>query len=165
MRKLINLCIIFTASLLLLFQAELFAGVYKWTDENGQVHYGENPGGSDAEKVTIRHNETTKPRAVNTAEDKAENKNTGQTAEGAQDGSQNSTETPEEIQPEIFVEEKIPAKEKRALCQQAKSDIASISSRGRMREINAKGEYIYLTEEQRQQRLSAAKKRKKKYCK
>ena len=58
----------------------------------------------------------------------------------------------------------VPKKEKRKLCNEAKSDIASINSRGRMREISKDGEYAYLTEEQKQQRLSAAKKKQREYC-
>ena len=50
---------IITACLCLLIQTPSFAGVYKWVDENGQVHYGEQPVGADAEKVKIRQNETT----------------------------------------------------------------------------------------------------------
>ncbi len=150
MQKLKPLCFITTASLVfiaqtLLYQAPLLAGIYKWTDENGQVHYGAQPGNSGAEKVTIRTNETTKPRTINTAEE---------------DGAQ----PPEKIQSEILVEEKMPAKDKRRLCQQAKDDIFAINSRGRIREINDQGEYSYMSEKQRQKRLSTAKKRKKKYC-
>ncbi len=152
MNKRLRTASMLTALLLMLYQVSLFAGIYKWTDENGQVHYGQNPGAMNAEKMTIRSNETTKPRVIKTPENQLEN------------GAQNSTDAPEEIQPETFVEKKIPEKERRHLCQQAKGDIASINSRGRMREINAKGEYRYLTEEQKQQRLNAAKKRKKKYC-
>ena len=55
-------------------------------------------------------------------------------------------------------------KEKRKLCNEAKSDLAAINSRGRMREINEKGEYVYLTEQQRQQRISAAKKKQREFC-
>jgi len=150
--------LLLTASGLLAFQAPLYAGVYKWTDEDGQVHYGERPESSNAEKVIIRSNETTKTGIAERAEK--------QPGEDSQDDDKTEADAnaPPEIQPEVFVEEKIPAKEKRKLCQQAKQDITAISNRGRMREVNAKGEYVFLTEDQRQQRLSAANKRKKEYC-
>ena len=140
---------IITACLCMLIQTPSFAGVYKWVDENGQVHYGEQPVGADAEKVKIRHNETTKPRAMKKTQD-----GTGK------DGDKEKTA---EVEPEMK-EVPVPIKEKRKLCNEAKSDIASINSRGRMREINSKGEYMYLTEEQKQQRLSAAKKKQSEYC-
>jgi len=134
---------IFLAAFCLFIQPPLYAGVYKWVDENGQVHYGEHPGNTGAEKVTIRQNETTKPRPINKTEEDA-----GEQAEEAGE----------------WVEVPPSAKEKRKLCNEAKTDLAAINSRGRMREINEKGEYVYLTEQQRQQRISAAQKKQREYC-
>ncbi len=142
---------IITTFLCLLFQASSYAEIYKWTDENGQVHYGEHPGNTGAEKVSIRQNETTKPRPINKAEEdtaESDKKNSGQQAEASGE----------------LVEVPPSKKEKRKLCNQAKSDIAAINNRGRMREINKKGEYVYLTEQQRQQRLSAARKKQGEFC-
>ena len=128
----------------LMYQAPSYSGVYKWKDKNGQSHYSDQPNGENAEQISILNNTTTKPRIVK----KDENKNT--------------KEAPAEaVKPK---EEKIPTAEKRKLCNEAKSDVASILNRGRLREINAKGEYIYLSEKQRQQRISTAKKKQKKYC-
>jgi hypothetical protein len=145
--------IILTSSFCFFIPSAAHAGVYKWVDEDGQVHYGEQPGNSNAEKVTIRTNETTTPRTINKAEEEeAENK----------DG-----EKKDKTDAEKYGELKeVPPseKEKRKLCNEAKHDLALITSRGRMREINEKGEYIRITEEQRQQRISANKKKKKKYC-
>ncbi len=142
---------VFLASFCLFVQSPLYAEVYKWVDENGQVHYGEQPGNNGAEKITIRQNETTKPRPINKAEEDA-----------AESGKKNTDQQAEE-----FGEwEEVPPsqKEKRKLCNEAKSDLAAINSRGRMREINEKGEYIYLTEQQRQQRISAAQKKQREFC-
>ena len=136
---------IITACLCLLIQIPAQAGVYKWVDENGQVQYGDQPVNADAEKITIRQNETTTPRPIKKADD---GKNKEETAEK---------------EPEM-VEVPVPKKEKRKLCNEATGDLAAINGRGRMREINAKGEYNYLTEEQRQQRIAAAKKKQAEYC-
>ena len=126
------------------------AKVYKWVDENGQVHYGEKPGNSQAEQVQIRTNETTAPRAIDKSKvDYYEGKD------------KDKQETEATAPPE---EPKISKKEKHKLCNEAKSDLAAIMSRGRMREVDEKGEYIYLTEEQRQERISAAKKKQKEFC-
>ena len=143
--------------LCLFIYSSSFAGVYKWTDENGQVHYGERPMNADAEKIKIRQNETTKPRIATKAEDE-DGKNSDSKNPDGKDDKKTAEKAPEPVEPTIS------KKEKRKLCAQAKSDIASISSRGRMREINKKGEYNYLSEKQRQQRLSAAKKKLREYC-
>jgi len=147
-RKTINSFII-PLALSLVMPGTSHAGVYKWVDENGQVHYGDEPGQSEAQQVTIRQNETTKPRQINKADVEISDKPADKSTEKA------SAEPEEPV---------IPKKEKQRLCNQAKSDYATISSRGRMREINKKGEYVYLTEEQRQQRLAAAKKKQREYC-
>ena len=145
---------IFTLFLILVFQQAAFAGVYKWVDEEGQVHYGERPGNTEAEQIKIRHDETTKPRAIKGDEESAE----GEGKDGEKTKEQ-VAETPAE--PE---EEKISKKEKRRLCNEAKTDVAAISSRGRVREKNAKGEYRYLTDEAKQKRLAAARKKQSEYC-
>ena len=130
--------------------APVNAQVYKWVDENGQVHYGEKPGNSQAEQVQIRTNETTSPRAID--------KSKVDYYEGKQKDKQQAEATAPPEEP------KMSNKEKRKLCDEAKSDLARIMSRGRMREIDEKGEYTYLTEEQRQQRIDAARKKQKEFC-
>lgn len=152
MKNKIIISSIIAVSLYVLIQTTANAGVYKWVDENGRVHYGEQPGNTGAERVTIRKNETTAPRTVKSNEDS-----------GQAEGKEQKTDpaTAEAKKPE---EPKIPKKEKRRMCKEATNDIASIISRGRMREINKKGEYTYLSEKQRQKRLSAAKKKQREYC-
>ena len=140
-RKLITITL--TVMACLAYQTPLYSSVYKWADDSGQIHYSDQPNKPNTEKFSIRKNTTTQPRAIN------------------KDGTEDEEVAPVAAKPE---EPKIPATEKRRLCKQAKSDISAISNRGRMREVNAKGEYIYLTEKQRQQRISTAKKKQSKYC-
>ncbi len=142
---------IFAVLLCLFLQTPSFAGVYKWVDQDGQVHYGDQPNKPGAKEFTVLKNTTTKPRPIKKTEKDGKNpedKNKEKTAE-------------KPAEPE---KPKISKKEKKRLCNEAKNDITSISSRGRMREINAKGEYSYLSEKQRQQRLAAAKKKQREFC-
>jgi dsRNA-specific ribonuclease len=131
-----------------LISAPGLAQVYKWVDESGQVHYADRPETTQAEQVKIRQNETTTPRA----KDKEK-------IDYLKDKNKAKSEQAEELK-----EQKMSNKEKRKLCNEAKSDLQAIMSRGRVREINEKGEYTYLTEEQRQQRISAARKKQKEFC-
>jgi Domain of unknown function (DUF4124) len=140
---------IITASFLMLSLSPSHAGIYKWVDEDGQVHYGEQPGNTGAEKVPIRTNETTAPRTMNKDE---------------VDIVKSDQEARDKKRKEAEEQRKV-SRENRKLCNEAKSDLQAISSRGRMREINDKGEYSYLSDEQRQQRISAARKKQQKYCK
>lgn len=43
---------------LLLFSIPAFAQVYKWTDENGNVHFGNQPPPGEREEVHIRESKT-----------------------------------------------------------------------------------------------------------
>ena len=142
---------ILLASSSFIIQSPLYAGVYKWVDTDGQIHYSDQPQSKDATRVTIRENETTKPRAINKAEEDL--------AESDKENADQQAEVPGEL-----VEVEPSKKEKRKLCNEAKSDLEAINGRGRMREINEKGEYNYLTEKQRQQRISTAQKKKQKFC-
>ncbi len=137
------------ASLCIILQSSLHAGVYKWVDDNGQVHYGEHPGNTGAEKVTIRQNETTKPRTNKNTED---------------DGAKSDKKDKEQQAEAPLVEVEPTKKEKRKYCNEAKQDLAAINSRGRVREINEKGEYTYLTEPERQKRISDAQKKQREFC-
>jgi len=139
---------------LLSFQTPLYSGVYKWVDDNGQIHYSDQPNEPDAEKFTLRSNTTTKPRSPSTG-------NKGTDDQGADKTTEDETKKPDE--PEM-VEIEPSTKEKRQLCNEAKDDLSSILSRGRLREIDEKGEYTYLSDEQRQQRISAAKKKQREFC-
>jgi len=137
------------AIFLLSFQQPLYSGVYKWIDENGQIHYSDQPDNPDAEKFTLRKNTTTEARPANSDDQDAE------------DAAEEESTKPAEPK---MVEVEPSKKEKRKLCNEAKRDIEAILSRGRMREVNKKGEYIYIPEEQRQKRLSAARKKQREYC-
>ena len=133
-------------------QTSTYADIYKWTDSDGQIHYSDRPQANDAEKVTIHKNTTTTPRQL-----KANNES------DASNESEETTESKPDNKPKM-VEVEPSRKDKNRLCDEARRDIASINSRGRMREINSNGEYVYLSEQQRQQRLSAAKKKQREFC-
>ncbi|MEN8712372.1 MAG: DUF4124 domain-containing protein [Arenicellales bacterium] len=140
---------VITAAFILLIHSLSHAEVYKWVDKDGQVHYGEQPGNTGAEIVPIRTNETTTPRTMNKDE---------------VDIVKSDLEAKDKKKKEAEEQKKI-NRDKRKWCNEARSDLQAISSRGRMREINEKGEYIVMTEEQRQQRIAAAKKKEREFCK
>ncbi len=123
------------------------AAIYRWVDKHGQVHYSAapDPGNPTTKRVRIRQHTTTKLRIAKEAP--------GTKADAARKKLDIHRQT-----------DKMPANEKRRLCQQARSDITSITSHGRMRGINAKGEYRYLSEKQRQQRLATARRKRQKFC-
>ncbi len=152
------LTILQTILVLICYQSQAFAGVYKWVDDSGQIHYTDQKNKPGAEKLSIRKSSTTKPEHA--ASNKAH-----ETADRAVNDETDSKEKLEsqEKRP-TMVEIELSKSEKKRYCKEAKNAINSISNRGRMREIDAQGEYIYLTEKQRQKRLSAAKKKQREFC-
>lgn len=49
-------------AILALFCAPVGAAVYKWTDENGRVQYGDRPGGKDAQPMEMSASPPPSPR-------------------------------------------------------------------------------------------------------
>ena len=146
--------IIQIATVTLLIQAPLFADVYKWVDKNGQINYSDQPQTPTAKKLSTFKTKTKKPAPQNNSDSKSDTK---------PEAEKETTEQKDEKAAEVK-KPTISKKEKRRLCKEGRDDYKKISSRGRMREINKKGEYTYLSEKQRQKRLAAAKKKQRKYC-
>ncbi len=55
-------------------------------------------------------------------------------------------------------------KEVKKRCQDAKQDLATIQARGQLRERDANGEIRYVSEEEKQRRIKAAKQQVREYC-
>ncbi len=158
--KTLSVKIISIITIGLLIQTPLFAKVYRWVDENGQVNYSDQAGNTSAQRMDIDESQTSKPIPTKSTEAKE-----GTKKEGSEENStQESAKEEADKKPVKAEKPKISKKEKRRLCKEGREDYKKISSRGRMREINKKGEYTYLSEKQRQKRLSAAKKKQRKYC-
>ena len=92
MNHLIKLCI--TTGLGLLLSANLHAGSYKWTDKDGNVHYGSRPpAGSQYEKMKIdkapRSSGQTAPKTPATETDKASQTIESEAAKNAEIRKQN----------------------------------------------------------------------------
>ncbi|PCI09208.1 MAG: hypothetical protein COB77_00435 [Gammaproteobacteria bacterium] len=147
---------IIITSLYLLFNTASHAGIYRWVDTNGQVNYSDRPEASGAKRIKVdsyKPASATPDKSKNTDDNKPDDEATAEDIEKPPTAIPSAPKIPE-----------ISQRDKRKYCNEAKNDIASINSRGRMREVNAKGEYIYLSESQRQQRLTKAKNQRREYC-
>lgn len=153
--------IIQIATAVLLIQAPLSADVYKWVDKNGQINYSDQPQTSSAKKISKYKTQTKKSIPQNDSDSKSGSKSEAEKTTEAADKESTEARDKETAEAE---KPKTSKKEKRRLCKEGREDYKKISSRGRMREINKKGEYTYLSEKQRQKRLASAKKKQRKYC-
>jgi len=146
--------VIATLSTVILFSsaAVLAEKIYKWTDAEGKVHYGsEKPADADAEKMKVNTDKT-----------------------GVESGTAlDDLKQQVDDEAERIKEEGIPAqppvpslsmKEVKKRCQAAKQDLATIQSRGQLRERDANGEIRYVSDEDKQRRVKAAKQQVREYC-
>ena len=133
--------------------AALAGKIYKWTDAQGNVHYGsEKPAETDAERMKVNTEKTGVNRGAD-ALDKLK-----------QDVDDEAERIKEEGVPPAPPVPTLPAKEVKKRCQAARQDLATIQSRGQLRERDEKGNTRYVGEEEKQRRIKAAKKQIREYC-
>ena len=127
------------------------SGVYKWTDENGQVHYGERPANADAEKIDII--QPPFPKQVSVPEKDVSKDEETQPKQGQQ---------PSEGVTEEWVEAPLTGAQKRLLCRESRDRLANIESRGRLRASD--GTRRILSPQERQQLINGVRKDIRAYC-
>ena len=141
--------------LLFLIPSISVGAIYKWVDEDGKTHYGsKRPESSQAEKLKIKVKEPVIPA-------KAKGGEKGDKKVGKDGVKEDDKNKPTAKEPEA---PKIAAKEKRRLCNQAKTDLQRIEARGRIRQKDAEGNTRYLTPQERGREIQNAKKDIKEYC-
>ncbi|MFZ5524966.1 MAG: DUF4124 domain-containing protein [Pseudomonadota bacterium] len=148
----------FMLFILMIFCINAFAEVNKWVDENGRVHYSDQPPPSNAKKIL-----SSTPKAQSPAETSgaAESGNT------AESGSSDEPKTIAEREADLKKKQKADkeAAEKAAQeqankesiqenCNQAKLSLKALQGEMRIVELDANGERVYLDDEQRQQRIA-----------
>ena len=148
-----SLVIATTSMVILLGSSAAFAEkIYKWTDAEGNVHYGsEKPADAPSEKMKVDTGRT----GINTGADALD-----KLKQEADDEAQRVVEQGIPEQPPVPA---LPASEVKKRCQAARQDLATIQSRGQLRERDEKGNTRYVGEEEKQRRIKAAKKQIREY--
>lgn len=127
--------------------------IYKWTDAEGNVHYGsEKPAEAEAENMKVDTGKTGVNRGAKALDDIKQKED---------DEAQRIKEEGVPAQPPVPT---LSMKEVKRRCQAAKQDLATIQSRGQLRERDEKGNTRYLGEKEKQQRIKAARKQIREYC-
>ena len=156
MKRVIFLLFVALTLMLLGASSSTFAGkIYKWTDSNGKVHYGERPPSGNAKQMRVP---TTAPYGATPAPKPS-----------------NKTDAASKFLESIATErkEKNEAAEKSAKekaiydknCSNARKRVAALKQGGRQYEVNEKGERNYLDEAAIQSRLNEAQSKVKEWCK
>ena len=147
--------VIATLSTVILFSsaAALAGKIYKWTDAEGNVHYGsDKPADSDAEKMKVDTSKTGVDRGAEALDN---------LKQGVDDDAERIKEEGIPAEPPV---PSLPMKEVKKRCQNAKQDLATIQARGQLRERDASGEIRYVSDEEKQRRIKAAKQQVREYC-
>ncbi len=141
-------------SVLLAAPVAVLAGqIFKWTDAEGNVHYGsQKPADVTGEQVRVDTSRTGVNRGAD-ALDKLKQQ--------ADDEAQRIKEEGIPEQPPV---PSLSRKEVKQRCQTAKQDLATIQARGQLRERDEQGNTRYVSEKERQQRINHAKKQVREYC-
>jgi cytoskeletal protein RodZ len=160
----------FMLVILMMFCINAFAESYKWVDENNRVHYSDEPPPSSAKSKQL----------VSTSKAKSSAETSDST------DSSNATEPSESGEPKTIAEHEAELRKKQKAdkeaavkaaqskankeankenCTQAQLTLNALQADMRIMEVDAKGEHVYLDDEQRQQRIEKTKKDISRLCK
>ncbi len=143
-----------TLSIVILFgSVTALAGIYKWTDAEGNVHYGsQKPAEAAAEKMRV----DTRPTGNRPG------------AEALDMLNQEVDDQAEKIKEEGIPAEppvpSLPMKEVKRRCADAKNDLVLIMKKGQLRERDEEGNISYVSDKERQRRINEANKQIREYC-
>ena len=137
-----------SAIVLLIFSSQISAAIYKWTNEQGQVHYGSMPPqGVSAKKMGVSTKFTPPPAPKK----KASVDKNSEPAEGKDSDKENKDPYSKE--------------QHTTLCNNAKDDIANLSKGGRLRIKQKDGSTVVMDEETKAKRMKNMQAMMKKHCK
>ncbi|WHI48784.1 DUF4124 domain-containing protein [Microbulbifer sp. JMSA004] len=131
-------------------------GIYKWVDENGVVHFGEQP--PENTQVDV----IKKPRSERYKKWEAEQK-AASPREPAELSKRTVAKQPEK-QPDVRQQEQEKVTQMQAAlrarrCESARKSLNSLTANSRVREVDQNGNYRRLGEDERQQRIATAQQR------
>lgn len=135
--------------------------VYRWVDENGVVNYTQlKPEGVAAERVSANGATARNSRSVSSAPASGQPEVSSVSAEGGSDlplteAQERMLDDLKEVEAERQAEI---SKIKKANCEEARSVLANLTSRGRIRVVGDDGEYRVMPEDERQERIDTAQK-------
>jgi hypothetical protein len=164
----------FLLVLLSLFCINAYAEINKWVDDQGRVHYSDQPPPSNAKRI-LRSAPKAKDSSETSDGSESENAPKSESENVTKSESENATESGEpksiaereaELRKKIRADKEAAnkaAKEQAAKaanqenCNQVQQSLRELQSGMRIVELDANGERVYLDNEQRQQRIEKAK--------
>jgi hypothetical protein len=124
--------------------------VYKWVDDQGQVHYTESPPPKEVKSRSVMVVHSGVPEGANTAAPAA-------TAGSGAAAANNKTDKQKAADAKI-------AEQNKALCPQWQQDVKTINSVGKLRTMDENGELHFMTEDEKNARLEQDQSSISQYC-
>jgi len=128
-------------------------GIYKWVDEQGNVHYSQDPQGQSAEELKLKIPKTS-------SDDEGATKTEPKAADDA-DKTQ-ADDAKQKAEKQAAAQDQKEAKEKN--CQISMKRLATITAGGRLYEVDEKGERHYWDDDTRKAKLEDAQKNVDQWC-
>jgi len=135
-----------------------FAGIYKWVDDEGNVHYGQQrPNDASSQRMNVQQHP---PR------DTSSYKRPGQKDVNAKtdNAPANDSTKKEEKEPEKKKETKAEKKRRLAACKQTREKLTRMESIGRIRVVDKDGNTTYMSQKQKEERMAKDRKALAKHC-
>ena len=147
----------FILLLLVLLSATVYAGSSKWVDEQGKVHYSDNPPKHNAKVQELKFRDTISTQPP--AEDSFEPRSTADMEADLKRGKDaRAAKEKKDEQARAQVEAK------QINCANARANLSAMQQSGRIFNKDANGERVYMDDAQRQQQTAAAQSRVSEMC-
>lgn len=125
--------------------------IYKWTDENGKVHFGDRPAGENAEKVVVQP----APQSSYDAKQRQERKQKRLRV----------IEEERQIKREEMAKAEEERKERQYKCRVARNEVSDLRQGGLMYELDENGKRHYLSDADVGKRIDQWRKEVDRWCK
>jgi hypothetical protein len=137
---------------LILASANTFAEVNKWVDDQGQVHYSDQPPPPDIHAKMLRS--TSDSEGAGSASGVAR---TGESTFVEQEAAMKRAQKTEQEATAEAAAKQATADALKANCEAAQQNLRSLQSGARIMDINASGERYFIDDSERQQRIDKVK--------
>jgi hypothetical protein len=143
-----------TAALLMVSSATLASEIYKYTDENGNVHYGDVPSGNPTEeRLDIGYNRSDSAAIRGRVEARQERQANGRKAAEEREKAKQTA-----------AEEATAAEQKQQKCEESRARLQTYLSARKLYREDANGERVYLDEAGRDEARQRAEEAITEYC-
>ena len=148
-----NALFVITTASLLIGGTALSGEIYKWTDADGDVHYGDRPTGTDIERLDMISNSTDNDAIQASVE-----------ARHDREAARSEARSKRDEEDQAATEARAETAQRGVKCQESRSRMQTYLQSRRLYEQDDAGERVYLDEDQTMQARADAQEMIQKYC-